>query len=83
MALRFEENRSLDLETKVAAMDLQADTAADLPALGATVAGGFVVGFGSIAQVITTGKWYTLTSGGVWIDRDGQEPPAEEEAAET
>lgn len=81
MAIRINGTRALDLETMTAALDMQADAVSDLPAINATL-NGFIVGFGSIAQVITAGKWYTLASDGKWYDTNGEEPQQEDQQEE-
>lgn len=55
---------------KKAAMDLQVSTASDLPALGDALFN-LIVAAGTIAQVVQTGKFYTLDENGTWYDTDG------------
>lgn len=54
------------------ALDLQVSTVAELPAINEELGMRLKVGAGSIAQVIQTGKWYTLDDNGTWYDSDGQ-----------
>ena len=56
--------------------DLQASTAADLPAAG-DVVDGCVIMPGSIAQIIQTGQWATLDDDGDWY-ADGEEVSTEQ-----
>lgn len=54
-----------------AVVDIQVSAAAELPALGETVGYSMKVKAGSIAQVIQSGKFYTLDDSGTWYDSDG------------
>lgn len=54
-----------------AVLDLQVSTVSELPALGDKFGIKLIVMAGSIAQVIQTGKWYTLDENGTWYDSDG------------
>ena len=65
---RLEKVRKQD--GKKAVMDLQVSTASDLPALGDALFN-LLVAAGTIAQVIQTGKFYTLDDDGTWYDSDG------------
>ena len=65
---RLEKVRKQD--GKNAVMDLQVSAVSDLPALGDTLFN-LIVAAGSIAQVVQTGKFYTLDETGTWYDGDG------------
>ena len=56
----------------VGVVDLQVSTAEELPEAGSVI-GNITIGAGSIAQVIQTGKWYTLDEDESWYDEDGNE----------
>ena len=56
-----------------AVFDLQVSASDELPDLGQVIAG-LKVAAGTIAQVIQTGKWYTLDADGDWYDKDGNLP---------
>lgn len=58
--------------THTAVVDIQVSTAEELPDAGSTI-GNLTIGAGSIAQVIQTGKWYTLDEDESWYDEDGNE----------
>ena len=62
----------------MAVVDLQVSTTDELPEengeITGTPYGTILVQVGSIAQVIQTGKWYTLDEDGSWYDDDGNEP---------
>ena len=62
----------------MAVVDLQVSTTDELPEengeITGTPYGTILVQVGSIAQVIQTGKWYTLDEDVSWYDDDGNEP---------
>ena len=66
----------------IAVVDIIVDEASDLPAKNGTITGtpcGTIkVQPGSIAQIIHTGVWATLDSGGKWYDTTGTEVEVEE-----
>lgn len=66
MALRVEKERVKYPDGRVV-YDFQADTASDLPALGASV-GRYKVEWGSIAQIVQADEptYMTLGSNGTW-----------------
>ena len=66
----------MDAGKIVAKLDLQASTAADLPALG-DVVDSYKVAAGSIAQLIQAGYFVTLDDNGVWYRFGGSQPDAD------
>lgn len=54
----------------VAVLDLQVETAADLPELGSE-AENYIVAAGTIAQIVQTGGFATLDNDGKWYNADG------------
>lgn len=67
--LRIENVRVVDGSGN-AVVDIQVSTVAELPELGGSLYNMSVCS-GSIAQVIRTGKFYTLDENGTWYDTDG------------
>lgn len=71
--VRIEQIRERRQENKCV-VDMQVSTMQELPALNSNV-GGIIILAGSIAQVIQTGKWFTLDDDGSWYFSGGGSAP--------
>lgn len=71
--IRIEQVRE-DITRDKKVVDIQVSTSQELPALNENV-GGIIIAAGSIAQVIQTGKWFTLDENGEWYFSGGGSAP--------
>ena len=71
--IRIEQVRE-DITRDKKVVDIQVSTSQELPALNENV-DGIIIAAGSIAQVIQTGKWFTLDENGEWYFSGGGSAP--------